>query len=358
LVGDYLQDLSMIKPEMMVIGDINIDAVVTADEYPPEGGEAVVEKTDFRLGGSGCNTAVTLARLGTETWLVGNLGTDPLGKMAMNYICEAGIQPAPIQQKEKYQTGFFCIVVTGKGERTMFGGRGCNALSPDFNLAAKMVTNCVGLHLSGYTLKNNEQAETVTQLVKIAHQNGKIISLDPGVCTAANSKEKIRELLPFVDYLLISLPELMEYSQPNGQETGLAHLLESGLKAVVLKMGEKGSQYIDKRGRLSRGAFQHTLHPIQDTTGAGDAFNAGFLFATLHQLPIMDCLTLGNLCAFRSITSQHGTVDICQDADYLHSLLFLLKECTTESDVHKTLEHFLESRMGNSLEGLKSRSQD
>lgn len=339
----------MTNVQMLVIGDINIDAIVTAREYPPEGGEAVVEKTDFRLGGSGCNTAVTLAKLGADTWLAGNLGTDPLGIMAMNYIRKAGLRESVIQQKESHQTGFFCIVVTGNGERTMFGGRGCNANPPDDKEAVKVLAGIDGLHISGYTLVDDNQFEVIARLIEAARRQGKVISLDPGVSTASQSKERINSILPMVDYLMISQPELNDYSYPDDQQTVIKRLLDIGIKAIVLKMGAGGSQYIDQQEKVFQPAFQHASHPIQDTTGAGDAFNAGFLFARLHSLPVPDCLALGNLCAFRSITSPHGIVDVCLENEYLRSLNDLLNDCSTNINQNESLFVFLKNKKANQL---------
>ncbi len=331
----------MTTVQMLVFGDINIDAVVTAREYPPEGGEAVVEKTDFRLGGSGCNTAVTLAKLGADAWLAGNLGTDPLGVMAMNYIRKASLRESLIQQKESHQTGFFCIVVTGNGERTMFGGRGCNTNPPDYKQAVEVMAGIDGLHISGYTLMDDAQFEVIARLIEAAHLQGKVISLDPGVFTSSQSKQRINAILPMIDYLMISQPELSDYSHPDDQQTVIKRLLDSGIKAMVLKMGAEGSQFIDQQGEIFQPAFQHTSHPIQDTTGAGDAFNAGFLFARLRSLPVPDCLALGNLCAFRSITSPHGIVDVCLENDYPHSLNKLLLDCSTKENEYESLLAFL-----------------
>lgn len=334
----------MTPVRMLVIGDINIDAVFTAHEYPPEGGEAVVERTDFRLGGSGCNTAVTLAKLGADTWLAGNLGTDPLGVMAMNYIRKAGLRESLIQQKESNQTGFFCIVVTGHGERTMFGGRGCNVHPPDDKQALEVMAGIDGLHISGYTLMDDNQFEVIMRLMEAAQRQGKVICLDPGVCTASQSKQRINAILPMIDHLMISQPELNDYSHPDDQQTVIKRLLDSGIKAIVLKMGAEGCQFIDQQGKTFQAAFKHISHPIQDTNGAGDAFNAGFLFARLNSLPIPDCLALGNLCAFRSITRPHGIVDVCLETDYRQSLNDLLADCITNDHDYESLLVFLKNK--------------
>lgn len=339
----------MIVKKFLVIGDIYIDAVINANEYPPEGGETLVEKTNFRLGGSGCNTAVTLSKLGTQTWLAGNLGTDPLGTMAINYIRQAGLQFSLIKQRDENQTGFFCIVVTGAGERTMFVSRGSNALPLDMRSVNNLISEMDHLHISGYTLIDNQQFLTNRQLLNLAIKKKIPISLDPGVCTTRTHKEKINEILPFIDYLLISQQELSSFSNGKDEDDFIHHLLLAGTRLVVLKRGAEGSQLITLQGQTSQPAFHDPQHPIQDTTGAGDAFNAGFLFAQLNELSSGDCLALGNLCAFRSIISPNGTVDICQEQKYLHSLLKLLKDCSTQDKKYESLIHFLEKFSASSV---------
>jgi len=329
--------------QVMVIGDINIDAVIAASEYPPEGGEAVVERTDFRLGGSGCITAVILAKLGVKTLHVGNLGTEPLGQMAMSYIRSAGIEPGLLQQKDEFQTGFFFILITAGGQRTMFGGRACNTFPPDFEQVAPHIPFINALHISGYTLIQDEQFEVILQLAKLARQQGKVISLDPGVCTIKKAKAKVNAILPEVDYLLISRQELNDYAAPDAEESGIQALLESGVKALVLKMGAEGSQYIDRKQRFSQPTFHSKKHPIQDTTGAGDCFNAGFLYALLNGLNLPDCLTLGNLTAYRTIIAPHGTADICQTNNYAQDLRGLLGEFHLHADRSNVLIDLLKS---------------
>ena len=333
----------MTAPQVMVIGDINIDAVIAASEYPPEGGEAVVERTDFRLGGSGCNTAVILAKLGVKTLHVGNLGTEPLGQMAMSYIRSAGIDTGLLRQKDEFQTGFFFILITAGGQRTMFGGRACNAFPPDFEQVAPHIPFINALHISGYTLIQDEQFEVIQKLTKLAHQQGKIISLDPGLCTTKTAKAKVNAILPTVDYLLISQQELMNYSTPEPADSGIFALLDIGVKALVLKMGAEGSQYIDRNQRLSQPAFQSEKYPIQDTTGAGDCFDAGFIYALLNGLNLPDCLTLGNLTAYRTIIAPHGMADICQTKNYAQSLRGLLKEFRRQLDQSNALDYLLKT---------------
>jgi ribokinase len=305
----------MNKPRVMVIGDINIDAVLAAKEYPPEGGEAVVDQIDFRLGGSACNTSIVLSKLGVEVLHVGTLGIDPFGKMALDLIQKAGLKTTLIRQDAALQSGFFMIVATPGGQRTMFGGRAANANPPNLEQVLGYLPAIDWLHLSGYTLMNDDQWRTIQQIIVTTHRQGKKISLDPGICTVQTVSSRVKEILPLLDFLIPSQNELKDLMNTIPNVSDHAHLLKSGLKALVIKLGGQGSKYIDQGQELVQPAFPIEQNKVHDTTGAGDCFNAGFIYAILKGAEIKHALMLGNLAAYRLVTAQHGMADIGRSAD-------------------------------------------
>jgi Sugar kinases, ribokinase family len=112
----------------LVLGDINIDFSLQTPFYPPEGGRTHAEHANFRLGGSGCMTAMTLSRLGCATALAGNLGSDVLGDWSLGRIAATGTDCRFVRRLADQQTGFFMLVATPGGSQTTFGSRGANAL--------------------------------------------------------------------------------------------------------------------------------------------------------------------------------------------------------------------------------------
>lgn len=303
----------MTHAHVMVIGDINIDMVIAAAEYPPEGGEAVVEKANFRPGGSGCNTSIILSKLGAEVWHVGHLGTDPFGQMASRFIHLSSVHTELIKQRGEFQTGFFLILTTSGGQRTMFGQRAANNLPPDLNEIENYSSKIDLLHISGYTLINPLQSGAILEIARHMSQKGKMISMDPGVCTMKSEKGKIKEMLPLLDFLLLSQRELADYSSPQDTEHGIQELLNQGVKAIVLKKGAQGSEYINPHQRLPQPAIRIAGKQVFDTTGAGDSFNAGFLMAVLQKRTFQDCLLAGNRAAYQLITSERGMLDVCEN---------------------------------------------
>jgi len=222
-----------------------------------------------------------------------------------------------IQIRKEHQTGFFIILITPGGQRTMFGSRGCNSM-PLQQDGVKDVLNKVGwVHISGYMLIANETWQSANWLIKEAKKLKIPISLDPGMCTIHNAMKRIEKLLPNMDYLMISRDELRELGAGKPEGEVIQRLFTKGVRNVILKMGEDGSRFIQPDGQIDQPAIHRPNEKIYDTTGAGDCFDAGFIFATLNSSNMEECLRLGNLAAYQMITSPHGMADVCQDISNL-----------------------------------------
>jgi sugar/nucleoside kinase (ribokinase family) len=286
----------------LVLGDINIDYRLQTAAYPPEGGRTHAEHMDYRLGGSGCQTALSLSQLDSSVTLAGNLGSDIFGDWAVRCIQAAGVSCRFVRQLTGQQSGFFMIVATPGEQQTTFGSRGANMQPLPEDEIIKSLSDFHHLHVSGYTLGSEEQFRIIRHIIADARQAGLTVSLDPGVCSSEQSREKILALLIHVNYFL---PNTMELTQLTGDlplDNQLEVLLEQGCEAVVLKMGERGSRYSDADQAVRQPAEQDPAAQIITTTGAGDCFNAGFLNAILSGSSPKEALRAGNQAAFHMIT--------------------------------------------------------
>lgn len=287
----------------LVLGDINIDFSLQTPLYPPEGGRTHAEHANFRLGGSGCMTAMTLSRLGCATALAGNLGSDVLGDWSLGRIAATGTDCRFIRRLADQQTGFFMLVATPGGSQTTFGSRGANALPLPADEIIPDLANFKHLHISGYTLAGEDQFHAVRRILGRARQAGLSTSLDPGVCSSAEAREKILSLLPDVNYLLPNEFELRQLAGDQPPDAQVGALLALGCEVLILKMGERGSRYTDAGHSVSLPAVQNTAAAALAATGAGDCFNAGFLKAILTGASPGEALQAGNEIAFRKITN-------------------------------------------------------
>jgi sugar/nucleoside kinase (ribokinase family) len=175
---------------------------------------------------------------------------------------------------EGVATGTCIVIVDGSGERTMFPDPGANsALTPEMVLAA-LDDTVDHVHVSGYTLLNPASRAAGLAVFDAARSHGSTISLDPassGPLEAA--RDIILDRLPFVDVLLANAAEAAVLVGTDDPDNALSVLLES-CPVVVIKLGPRGviAGTRDERVQLPALAVGAV-----DSTGAGDAFAAGFL---------------------------------------------------------------------------------
>jgi len=310
----------------LILGDINIDFSIYAKSYPPEGGESQGEESVFRLGGSGCNTARVLQKLGVPTSLAANIGKDVFAEFALDHIKAAGLDTSLIQQVPDNQTGFFMILVTPVAQRTMFGDRGANALPFHLETLLTKADEVGHLHISGYNLLDKEQYDVVRQVVQHAKAISKTTSLDPGFVSAQKVKNRVFSLLPFIDYFLPSISERDLLAEEVNEKERISFLLEKGCGAVVLKQAENGSRFVNRQIDISVPAVPIEDQKVYDSTGAGDGFNAGFLYSFLRGESYERALQLGNAAGFAVITKPFGVLDMTHSKNLRDELLAIYKK--------------------------------
>jgi len=293
-------------PRALVIGDVNVDVILTCPEYPREGDDIVADTSAQRLGGSGCNTAVALSRLGVPTRLAAHVGGDPFGALAARYLRESGVDTDAVWAVPSGQTGWMMILITSSGQRTMFGYRGCNALPYDGQAVPALLEGRDLLHVSGYTFIDDAQWASVQGVIRQACVRKVRVSLDLGAETIRRVRQRVLEALPDADTLLISEFELARLMPGLPVSDACRAVLNLGTRAVVLKLGAGGSRFVTDREEQSEAALDLPGCKVQDTTGAGDCFDAGFLAAHLSGLSASDSLILGNAIAYAAIISDNG----------------------------------------------------
>ena len=265
-------------PDVVVVGDLATDVVVLLDGAPAPGSDRPAAIRSHG-GGAGANVAVHLARLGTPVTFAGCVGDDAAGTGLVAELAAAGVTSA-VRTVAGAASGTIVSLVEPGGQRSMLADRGANlALAPD-----DVPTPRRHLHLSGYTLLNPGSRAAALFALRLAGSVGASVSVDaasagpilalgaqrfldwlePGVLLLANSDE------------LAALTGAVDQDRDNrDQEVGLAALVVRGL-TVVLKRGSEGSM-LASRTLLGYAAAEPAT--VRDTTGAGDAFAAGFLAA-------------------------------------------------------------------------------
>jgi ribokinase len=276
---------------ILVLGDINVDVLMDVPAYPPPGGEAVTERITTQLGGSAANTAVVLSRLGLEARMLGRVGSDPWGQVALAALVEAGVGLELVQRDESVATGLMFTAVTPDGERTMFGQRGANPYTDPSAISLDTLSGVDLLYLSGYALLEAPQREAAARVVELACQQGLPVVLDTAYMPALVAPQDIRPYLPHLDACILGLPEahaLLSEAEPRAAASAL---LRAGVQLAAVKLGAQGCLLADVATAHLIPAFPVD---VVDTTGAGDAFTAGLIFGRLYGLSLPATGTLAN----------------------------------------------------------------
>ena len=278
-------------PAIVILGDIAVDMIGRLAYFPSPGDDCPISDLQFSPGGVGANSAVALARWGAQVRLAGCVGNDWFGELALQYVQDAGVDTSFVHRHAKVMTGLFFIGLDARGERTMIGSRGANEVLELSMLNNSLLEGARVFHVVGYSFLTLATERTAQELLKQAQSQGALTSMDAGLKPSRLAHKEILEAAADLDLLIANQMEASELSGENDPKRALAALENAGPKEVVLKLGARGS--------LMRHEGELCMVPgfsveTKDTTGAGDAFTAVYIWARAQDWPREEATLLGN----------------------------------------------------------------
>ncbi|MFF2487591.1 sugar kinase [Microbacterium sp. NPDC058062] len=258
------------------------------------------------IGGAESNVAIGLGRLGVSASWLGRVGDDSLGERVVREIRAEGLDvrgvvdagaPTGLMVKERPSASSTAVHYYRSGSA---GSR----LSPD-DLPADWVEEAALLHVTGITPLLSESARaSVRGAVDRARAAGVAVSFDVNYRSALASPEAagpvFREIAEHAEVVFGGVEELGLLFPQTDAETAARRLLEAGCTEVVLKRGAEGATVYTTAGAVESPGF---VVDVVDTVGAGDAFVAGYLSATLDGLDVPERLRRANACGALACTS-------------------------------------------------------
>ncbi|RJS76827.1 carbohydrate kinase family protein [Candidatus Bathyarchaeota archaeon] len=281
------------KLDVVCFGALNVDRLYKVDRIAKAEEESEILGFKKSPGGSAANTAVGLAKLGVKTGYIGKVAADSDGEFLLNAFRQEGVDTNGIVVSKKGRSGTVIGFVDKKGERALYLDPGANntlrfdEINPDYVQGARF------LHLTSFAAETPFEAQK--RLVTVASNIS--VTLDPGMIYARKGLSKLR---PLVSRCFAVFPNESELRLLTGEdlERGAETLLGEGVKIVAVKMGERGCYVTD--GKESHFIPAYKVKVV-DSTGAGDAFCAGFIYGLLENKPLRECGILGNFVASRTV---------------------------------------------------------
>jgi sugar/nucleoside kinase (ribokinase family) len=296
--------------KVIALGVHVVDVLARPIEAIPEGqGGALVEEIRITAAGSAGGTAITLAKLGAETFSAGAIGTDALGDVLLNLLARDGIDTSLLVRREGVQTSASVLPIRPDGSRPAFHVIGANGTYTSEDAPWEAIKTATHLHLGAPEFMGGEQA---AKILLFAKQHGVITSADllaPGEQASA-ILDWIAPAFPHLDYLLPNDDQVLGLSGAADLVAGCRALVERGIGCVVATCGADGAVIVDTESDDHVPAF---AIEIIDTTGCGDAFSAGFLRGLSLERSRRESAVLG--CAAAALVAQglgsdHGPFDL------------------------------------------------
>lgn len=257
--------------DVIGVEDLIMDFALQINRIPKTDGMSMIKDSCWAGGGNASSAIVALSRLGAKCAMVGTTGNDAYGDFCLEDMKRNGVDTSHIKQVEGDTTLCVCLAETETQGRSFLGKMGVQGVMTPEEVGEDFIRDCKVIHLS--CMPSPAQAAAIA----FAKKHGVEISLDAGAFFPG-----ARELAEQTDILIMSENF---YGGLFGEDRNYCEnckkLVEKGAKIAVVTLGKKGCAGADKDGSFELDSFSGA--EIVDTTGAGDVFHGGFLYAYLYR---------------------------------------------------------------------------
>lgn len=261
----------------LVIGDLNVDIIISGmREFPELGREILCEDIRTLLGGSASIFACRLSQLGAKVDIIGKIGRDANGLIVLETLKLNGVGVNKVIIEDDLRTGVTVSLTypDNKALITFMGSIG--ALEPS-DIKTEIFYEYDHLHVSSIYLQP-KLLVALRDIFAEAKRKGLTTSLDPQ-CDPEGRYEMIWDVLDYVDIFLPNDSEAFSITKSADSIEALKKI-GSKVNTAVIKCGARGAIGIANNEIVSVKAFK--IKPV-DTTGAGDSFDAGFIYYFVHK---------------------------------------------------------------------------
>jgi sugar/nucleoside kinase (ribokinase family) len=286
--------------DIVVVGDLNVDLLLSGNVTPAFAQvEKLLDDATLTIGSSSAIFACGAARLGLRVAFIGKVGEDTFGRFMVDSLNARGIDTRGIVVDPQIKTGLTVILARGT-DRALLTYTGSIAALNFGEIKFSIVERSRHLHIGSFYLLDNLRPDIPT-LFKMARGRDVTVSLDTNYDPTETWDGGLRETLNHVDVFLPNETELLAITGQNDTPTALNVL---PVPLIALKRGEDGA--IARRGKNTYSA-QSIAVDVVDTTGAGDSFDAGFIYGYLNNWEIERSLRMGCVCGALSTRGVGGT---------------------------------------------------
>lgn len=299
----------------VIVGSVTADLLLFSEKLPAnltgDGFQASnLVFTDrpltLLMGGNGGNSAFVLSRLAQPTALFGAVGQDMLGDILVQWLVAAGVDTRGLLRSSSHATSTSTIISAGPTRQAVFHHLGSTALVDASQFPDGLFSRTEVLLCSSFHLMPKMRASGFAETLKRAHRHGASTALDIGpVLGDPVTVPELSPLFPVLDFLIGNQNELVTLTGQANWEAAAGVLLDAGARRVVIKRGAAGASFRSIAQRVDTPGF---AVEAKISIGAGDAFNAGFLYGVRQGWTPPAALRFGNAVAALVVSNDRGVL--------------------------------------------------
>lgn len=290
---------------VLFVGDVNVDLIFAGLPVPPVLGKEVFCRSYYRtLGSPAVICGCAFAQLGGQATMMGMAGDDDNGRFMVEGMRRFGLDPTFVLLDPTYETGITVSIVHGN-DRTQVTFLGAIEHFSPFEQLETAIERFDHIHLAG-VYQQHKFVPSITAALRQAKSKGLTTSMDPQ-WDVKEAWHNMTDWLPLLDYFFVNQSEACSITRAETAEQAMGELLER-TDCPVVKLAADGALVSSNSGVKRIPAYRAK---VVDTTGAGDAFDAAFLFAILEKSFVRTrAARFGNFVAARACEYLGGVGDL------------------------------------------------
>jgi len=293
----------MKKYDALVIGELNVDLILNnIAEFPRMSTEILARDMQLLMGSSSAIFASNLSILGASVAFLGKIGNDDFGRLITDTLDQKGVSTEFIIRSSEYKTGATIVLNYGE-DRAMVTHPGAMEQLIIEDITKEILQHSRHIHISSVFLQTGI-LEKIPEILRLAKELDISTSLDPQWDPSEKWHLNLKELLPLIDVFLPNTQEFLALTGKIDVHNALDSVKDYA-HTIAVKMGNKGSIGYKNGQILEKKPFLNDR--FVDAIGAGDSFNAGFIYKFLQKKDLHECLEFGNLAGAINTTSAGGT---------------------------------------------------
>jgi sugar/nucleoside kinase (ribokinase family) len=279
-------------------GSIVFDIIVRPADDSAWGTTSFVDSIEYHLGGNGANTSTALARLGVPVRLMGAVGNDANGTMALETLGRSGVDVSAVERLD-FATATTVVMVNSAGDRKFLHrlGASSRAFAEPVKFPPALLSGMTHYHLASLFLLPRLRSHAPMVLAR-AREAGLSTSMDTNWDAEGLWMLDLEPCLPHLDILFMNEDEARMLTGRSDAFSAAQAVLARGVGTAVVKLGSRGCAVYSKDRGMICPAFDVK---VTDTTGAGDCFVGGFLAALVRGASHADAAAFANAVGALSV---------------------------------------------------------